>query len=48
MCPFESKRTDFTFSEVIDLESGHLFGKNGLGKVKDGGVIDWEVTVILV
>lgn len=48
MCPSESKATDFTLSEVIDLESGHLFGKNGLGKVGDGGVVDWEVAVILV
>lgn len=38
----------FTFSKAIDLESGHLFGKNGLWKIEEGRVVDGEVTVILV
>lgn len=38
----------FTFPQVVDLEGRHLLGEDGLGQVEQGGVIDREVTVVLV
>lgn len=39
---------DFTFPQIVHLEGRHLLGEDGLGQVEKGGVIDGEVTVVLV
>lgn len=39
---------DFTFPQIVDLEGRHLLGEDGLGQVEKGGVIDGEVTIVLV
>jgi len=43
------RRDEAVFTiQGVNLEAGHLLGKDGLGQVEQGGVVNGEVAVITV